>query len=709
MMHGEKITTKEATDVFFSVTKLFQSKDESLRRMVYLVLKELSKLSEDVIIAVAILTKDITSSNPVFRANAIRVISRIIDPGMLSQIERYLKTSIVDKDPYVSSSALVSTYHLFKKSPDIVRRWMNEIQEASHSRSFVQYHALGVLYAIRQHDPMAVTKLIHSFIKAPSKMSLTHCFLIRIASRILAQQPPERRDKVLLEYIYSCLRNGGDMVIFEAARQLTSLSGMTATELEPVVSALQIFLSSPKPTSRFAAIKTISKIATIQPAAIKSGCVTEMSNLLTDSNRFVSTLAATTLLQVEKESAIDKLLKQVSGFIEELSDDFKIQVVEGIRNLSKKFPSRGHIIMSTLSQILKKDGGLVYKRLIVDTFIEIIHRSPEYREKGLEYLSEYIEDCEFTNLSTRILHFLGEEGPTTSHPMTYIRSIYNRMILETEAVRASAVNSLAQYSQIEPEIVSTLLSQCTVDRDDQVRDKTTFYMNLINENQKNKNFELSQYLSPNIQVPIENLEESLKKYIENGQPNVEFDISTVSTEKKVREVPFDSKMGERQKGTPQRPSSSARQKQLKDQTSSRVQVLFQKLGKLLKSSKVIPLTEQEAEYQVSLIKHIFPEHVILEFIITNTIDDIAITNIQMDIEPSVEGWVIQNTVLCDTPIRAHETGMTYAIIPIPDDDIPRSTFSCIMKFDSMEVDPSTYEIIEESATPDEYPVDEFVL
>ena len=27
MMHGEEITTKEATDVFFAVTKLFQSKD----------------------------------------------------------------------------------------------------------------------------------------------------------------------------------------------------------------------------------------------------------------------------------------------------------------------------------------------------------------------------------------------------------------------------------------------------------------------------------------------------------------------------------------------------------------------------------------------------------------------------------------------------------------------------------------------------------
>ena len=34
---------KEATDVFFSVTKLYQSKDANLRRMVFLVIKEVSK------------------------------------------------------------------------------------------------------------------------------------------------------------------------------------------------------------------------------------------------------------------------------------------------------------------------------------------------------------------------------------------------------------------------------------------------------------------------------------------------------------------------------------------------------------------------------------------------------------------------------------------------------------------------------------------
>jgi len=59
-------------------------------------------------------------------------------------------------------------------------------------------------------------------------------------------------------------------------------------------------------------------------------------------------------------------------------------------------------------------------------------------------LCEFIEDCEYTFLSTKILHLLGTEGPNTSTPSKFIRYIYNRVILENANVRASAVSALAK-------------------------------------------------------------------------------------------------------------------------------------------------------------------------------------------------------------------------------------------------------------------------
>ena len=67
-----------------------------------------------VIIVTSSLMKDMTSKTDMYRANAIRVLCRITDGTLLTQIERYLKQAIVDKNPVVSSAALVSGIHLLQ-------------------------------------------------------------------------------------------------------------------------------------------------------------------------------------------------------------------------------------------------------------------------------------------------------------------------------------------------------------------------------------------------------------------------------------------------------------------------------------------------------------------------------------------------------------------------------------------------------------------
>ena len=67
-----------------------------------------------VIIVTSSLMKDMNSKTDMYRANAIRVLCRITDGTLLTQIERYLKQAIVDKNPVVASAALVSGIHLLQ-------------------------------------------------------------------------------------------------------------------------------------------------------------------------------------------------------------------------------------------------------------------------------------------------------------------------------------------------------------------------------------------------------------------------------------------------------------------------------------------------------------------------------------------------------------------------------------------------------------------
>ena len=54
---GETFGPVEATTLFFGVTKLFQHKDSALRQMVYLVIKELSTVADDVIMVTSSIMK----------------------------------------------------------------------------------------------------------------------------------------------------------------------------------------------------------------------------------------------------------------------------------------------------------------------------------------------------------------------------------------------------------------------------------------------------------------------------------------------------------------------------------------------------------------------------------------------------------------------------------------------------------------------------
>eukprot|EP00058_Branchiostoma_floridae_P014592 XP_002600080.1 hypothetical protein BRAFLDRAFT_122413 [Branchiostoma floridae] len=228
---------------------------------------------------------------------------------------------------------------------------------------------------------------------------------IRIATKLLEEES-EGRDSPLFDFIETCLRHKSELVIYEAAHAIVNMPNTSARELAPAISVLQLFCSSPKPTLRFAAVRTLNKVAMKHPAAV-AACNLDLENLITDVNRSIATLAITTLLKTGSESSVDRLMKQISTFMSEISDEFKIVV-----------------------------GGFDYKRAIVDSLIGIIEENPEAKEAGLAHLCEFIEDCEHTVLATRILHLLGREGPRTPSPSKYIRFIYNRVILENAAVRA---------------------------------------------------------------------------------------------------------------------------------------------------------------------------------------------------------------------------------------------------------------------------------
>ncbi|EGC39052.1 hypothetical protein DICPUDRAFT_45443 [Dictyostelium purpureum] len=712
LSRGDTFTKKEATDIFFAATKLFQSKDIPLRRLMYLLLKELSSISDDAIIVISSLTKDMTHKIELYRANAIRILCKITDSSILPQIERYFKQSIVEKDPHVSSAALVSSIHLLKVSPEIVKRWGNEVQEAiSNKSNMVQYHALALLHRIKQHDRLAVIKLVSNLIKNSLRSPYAQSYLIRCCVEIIEESNTE--DRIFREYIESCLRSKNDMVAYEAARSICSFKNVSAKEINSAVGVLQNFLNSTKPTLRFAAVRTLNKLAQTNPTAVVP-CNLDMENLITDSNRSIATLAITTLLKVGNESNVERLIKQIANFLGDINDEFKIVVVDAITSLSQKFPKKHKHLIIFLNKILRDEGSLQLKQATLDAILTVVNNIPESKEIALTELCDYIEDCDFQDLTVQILHLIGQEGPLTSSPAQYMRYIYNRVLLDSGIIRAAAVTSIAKFGLLyEPmrDKVIILLQRCLLDEDDEVRDRAILYLRLFKEDDIHY---LSKILMDDVPVPTVNMQKSLEVYLHNGDFSEPFDIATVSTVVETAQSPMigdgkspfatGSKKSESNVTSPKASGSAANDQEGPESYGTKLSAIpqFSGYGKLLKSSEFIELTETETEYVVNCVKHVFKEHIVFQFNVTNTLNEQQLDNVSVKMVPSDPKLLKYE---CSIPIDALPYGEPQpcyvAIRYNPANGYPLCSFSNTLKFKVREIDPSTNQP-EEQGYDDQY-------
>jgi len=662
LAQGEKFVGNEASDVFFAVTKLFQSQDLALRRMTYLFLKEVaeSTQSEEIIIVTASLTRDMNSSIDMFRANAIRVLCKIVEANMLMQIERYMKQAMVDRDDQVAAAALMSADQMATGDPAkrrVVANWLPEIQSALSGvgrLQSVQYHALLVLYRIKQQDRLAVSKLVTQLSQGSNlQSSMAVAMLVRFTSRLLHDEMSTQAESAAaFKFLTSCLRHKSEAVIYEAARCICRLPGVTQDDVAPAIAVLANFLKSSSTTSRFAAARTLSEVAIRHPHAVSKANYA-LESLIQDRNRSVATMAITTLLKTGSEQSIEPLTKQISLFMTELADEFKIVVVNAIRALTLKYKKKHRMLLAFLSSVLREEGGYEIKKAVVDTILEIIDNIPDALETGLTHLCEFIEDCEFSNLATQVLHVLGDRGYKTPNPAKLIRYVYNRVILENAQVRAAAVSALGAFAIRCPQLAGSirqLLKRCQTDEDDEVRDRATTCLALITKEPERSDTILLAPLPSKASI----LEEQLKLYQQQmpsgpvtfaALPHVAVKEKT-DHELAVENAPS-KKMMTMDEGVEGESHVHERAPASQEELFAIPQ--FASYGQLFKSSEAVELTERETEYLVRCVKHVFPNHVVLQFFLTNTLNDQLLTDVKIQLTPAVEPgteptWAVHHVV-----------------------------------------------------------------
>ncbi|KAH3898753.1 coatomer subunit gamma SCDLUD_005085 [Saccharomycodes ludwigii] len=784
--YKKSFTTSEATTLFFSVSKLFQHQNnDSLRQMVYLVIKELSSISEDTLMVTSSIMKDIQSGDNLIKPNAVRTLTRVLDETTAFSAERLFKNCIVSPDSSVCSASLVSSYHVLPIAETTVKRYGTEAMQAiftpkkvstynnnssssssnnngdeggskfyPQSSYMSEYHAFGLTYKLKNNDKIALMKLIQNDFN-----SLKNQFLkvewIKVVGELIY------KDSSLFsnfeQLLYNGLYQSYEAVKLEIAKLITTLivdniAPVNDQLFGSVLEVLKQFLVVPRTSTRFASVRLLNKLAMVAPTKI-SVCNPELESLINDKNRNISTFAITTLLKTGNSSNIASLISTINKFTHDVSDDFKIIIVDAIRTLSIKFPNEWNVILQFLIDSLKNsDGGIKFKNSVVDCLIDLVQFVPSSKESALENLCDFIEDCEYSEVLVRVLHILGDYGPTASKPSLYVRHIYNRVTLENSIIRSAAVVALSKFviinggnnASADPTLAKNIISLLENikenDVDDEVRDRSAVALECIKENhpdliKSSKTFDLSV------------LESKLTQYVTNHEFDSPFDISSVPqySEDERRALELKRKQDEiNDKNSGDFSSAGKKSKKTDASTKNngslgasssnttfeqRAKIIHEyteklyeasiipsdgssKFGKLLNSCGPVPLTEPESEFVISAIKHIFQNYIVLQYNIENTLTDSAVENVQVEVNTNTNktsNLVFDSSTIIDQ-LMPGANEQCYAIFEKTSESIKEEEFSNILTFVTKEIDPATQQpFAGDEGFDDEYEFDPLLL
>ncbi|CAG9315276.1 unnamed protein product [Blepharisma stoltei] len=642
---GEELSQNESTEIFFRASKLYQSQHPHIRKMLYLLLKELSPKEGEVFMITSSLSRDVsTSDNPYYRASALRVMARILDPSLLIQMERFIKNSIVDNNDTVSSAAMIAGLKLCKSHPEVVRRWVTEVQEKLSSKNLnIHYHAMLLLFEMKKNDPLALSKFFEFMISSGFKNPLAQVQLLRFIRYSIKTIPFDKPALASIEkYLCDSLKRNQDMIVFEASKTLAeyALQLWENKNVSSGFSVLQLFLASGKNTTKFAGIKTINQYA-IKCQNLLVGSLVDYEPLITESNRSLATLAISTLLKLSTEKNVDRLITQITQFMTEITDDFKIELIESLKILCLRMPRKIKTLLTFVGDILKGEGGFQLKSVVLDTLLQILQDLPSSHDLIMLILAEFIEDCHYEILQCKAIHLIGELGPQSEDPSQLIRFIYNRFILDKGQSRAAAVTALGKFAKV-PELaqnVKVLLNRCLEDKDDEVRERARFYLDYL---------EKDEFPKTTLPVSIAQIEKAVKKCRDTGR------TFTLELARHIQEEP------EEYKG-PSLPE--------KTQTNLYQGIAeLEKLGKPLSSTNSVILTEKTAEYIVTMVAHNYPSCLLLQFSISNTLHNQALEDVVVNLH--LESTLLEPLLSVDGGIEIYPcprvdregTGTAYALL-----------------------------------------------
>ena len=680
---GEKFSEEELSTLFFSITKLFQSNDDNLKRLLFLTIKYM-KDTPSICMITNCVTKDVSSPNVNIKANAIRLLPLILESQNPIQLERTLKLCLLHKSPVIVDASLTACAAIFKKLPNVVKKCGEEIGQVLRTtkEENLQYKAFLLLEEVKAADKVSLVKLLTFVIEKKQDFSaLTVIYVIRavkvfIEQGAVSENSLDQRSQIIFtKFLQDCVESDNRLLQLEASKVLTSLNSLDNSSLQPVIEKLFDLLETENTILQYSILKIFN--ATIANP-FRTGLFRESEQLRTlmeSSNKNVMALAVAILVKVTPPEGLQELIDKVFDSLDELPSEIRKSVVLNCVAVVKKDAQSLDSVLKFLWNCLKEKGDVEFKLSVVGVFRQILELKLSCYSAVLDYFAEYIEDSIDPRLTLSILNLMGAYLPRTENPKEYLKFLINRLTLDNGDIRTAVVTCLGQVALQDSSLrgdISAIFEQLRFDsEEEEVRERCLFYLSKLNDIENDQ--QPTDIAEVSLELPEETVEDLLAQ-LEAGKAGQDFDTSfldfkaifnntlskkttTTKTTKNNMQPQFLGDSG---------PSDLMNYKGVNTNIDEETKAFmadkeeFADLGPVHITTDYIDLSEPETEVYIRCRKHIHDAHVVVEFFLTNNEEHtLRSPKLNFDFE-SDEDFSLSNVVAQDT-IKPNTSGRLFAV------------------------------------------------
>ena len=716
---GEKFSEKEKESIFFSATKLLHNANPILRRIIFLFVKHLNWWQSSFILTGSLIT-ELNGDDDLIKPNCFRLLGQITDASSVNVVERLLKEAINNENHEVASSALCCTLFMSLKGFGIAKSWINEISEKLNSslseENLLTFHTLLLLKEIKKNDKLFLIKIFSRIAETSGSRShrsqFAICQLIRYVTDLLLKADLEESTKKTFHiFLQMSLYRLEESIKIEAARSIMIIPNISASIRQETIATLCELISSSNKIVRFAALKTLDKHIDGFAQNVAVDIFLELEKIIEDSgtNSSIKSYAFSIFLKISKGLSDYRLEKMFKTFIEQYTkfkEDFKKKLINISKNISRENPTKNKLYYDFFCSVFKLDAGPQTKLEILDALIWFIYNDKDLKLQAIFFLAESLFDCQYDVLKIRIINLLGKECELVNNKSKLVRYIYNQLLLEFPAVRASAISALGEIGFKENnlrDIIISLIENCLNDDDNEVRERAFMISKALKavKDKKKEDQELINFVFPQKvknPSPVEELNIDLIQLVLNSEKEnlLKSDdicqelVSILNDTEKISEILIKDKEELKKKEKKEKKRLGLDVSERKKSEDDYATTMF---TKIYGPPKVITpykkLTDQSAEYLTKYRKIVHDKIVVMDFEITNTIEFQIINDVSLDMQMlNYEGFDLDKTeIIPIKSLKTNESGHLYfKLLKNKDSIYSNCSFNCTLKFDLQELD-----------------------